>query len=347
MLVCIYINIFDCFVFWNIGDPGSPIFEWFKDRWQQVGIASYGIDCVQFKNLGIYTRIIEYNDWIESIIKSCSVPSPTPPIPTVTTTTTPPPITDMMTTKTGVNTTTKPVKLPEVYRCNPALTCGCGSVPVVSTPARIVGGEKVVEYSWPMMVSLRFPKENIHWCGGTILSSSYILTAAHCAEWFGNSPEDPTISVGMTDLTDIKQIRRTIDGIHIHPNYTGAQDGNRHDIALLHINQSLIMENKLFITRTCIHPLSPTVSNDQYIENGTRLMTIGWGAMDNIGGVRSNLLQQVEVYAIDNDDPICKNAMADSQTQFCAGLHEGGKGLFMNRSILHIYFLFYFRFLPR
>ncbi len=329
---------FYCF-FWTIGDPGSPIFEWFGDRWQQVGIASYGIDCTQFKNLGIYTRIIEYNDWIESIIKSCSIPSPTPPIPITTTTTTPPP-TDTNTAIIYVNTTMKPVKLPEVYRCNHTLTCGCGSVPVVLTPARIVGGEKVVEYSWPMMVSLRFPSENNHWCGGTILSKSYILTAAHCLSGFvENLLEALSISVGMTNLTDIKQIRRSVDHIYIHPNYIGAEDGGRHDIALVHIDPPLTMGNNLFVTKTCIHPLSSTISNDQYIKNGTRLTVIGWGAMDSIGITRAKLLQQVEVYAIDNDDPICKATVDDSQTQFCAGLHEGGKGLFMEIFIFYIYFL--------
>ena len=332
MIVLFFLSI-------NIGDPGSPIFEWFDDRWQQVGIASYGLDCTQFTNVEIYTRIIEYIDWIESIIQSFSIPSPTPPMTTK-------PVTSIIYT----NITTKPVKLPEIYRCNPELTCGCGLVPVVLTPARIIGGENAVEYSWPMMVSIRFPVESNHWCGGTILSESYILTAAHCLHGFiTNPPKNLYISVGMTTQTDVKQIRRTSDRIYIHPEFAGSKGDKSHDIALVHINPPLTMGNNLFVTKTCIHPLGSTTPNNQYIKNGTRLTTIGWGHTNPMGGTLPSFLQQVEVYAIDHDDPICNATINDSQTQFCAGLHEGGKGLILKICISHISFflLSYFRCLPR
>jgi len=314
----IALGFFCWFFFWNIGDPGSPIFQWVEDRWQQVGIASYVIDCVQFKNLGIYTRIVEYNDWIQSIINTCPTTSPTPSLLTTTDT-----ITTMITDKTS----TISVKPPEFYRCNQTSTCGCGANPVVLTQSRIVGGEQAVEYSWTMMVSIRWPDENTHWCGGSILSKSYILTAAHCLYGYvSNPPLDLAIGVGMTNLSDSKQIRRTVDHIYIYPNYTGEDNDLRHDIALMHINQPLPVEHNLFLTKTCIHPVNPPILNDQYIKNGTRLTTIGWGALEEDEIKRPALLQQVEVYAIDNEDPICITAMSDSQTQFCAGLIEGGKG---------------------
>jgi secreted trypsin-like serine protease len=307
---------FYCIFFWDIGDPGSPIFEWFEDRWQQVGIASYGIDCVQFRNLGIYTRIIEYKNWIQSITNTY----PTPLLPTTTTN-------RIITAVITPDTTTISEKDPIVYQCNQTSTCGCGLVPVVLTPSRIVGGEKAVDYSWPMMVALRWPYENNQWCGGTILSNSYILTAAHCIQgYISDPPVDLTISAGMTDLSDTKQIRRTVDRIYMHPNYIGISDDYRHDIALLHMNQPLPIGSNLFLTKTCIHPVIPPVLNDQYIKNGTRLTTIGWG-VERFGSLdQPTLLRQVEVYAIDNEDPSCVAAMNDTQTQFCAGLIEGGKG---------------------
>jgi len=318
--MCSYVFEFDFInllflVLSYIGDPGSPIFEWFVDRWEQVGITSYVMDCIQSRNLGIYTRIVEYNDWIQSIINTCSTVSPTPPI------------TDMGTTVITPDPTTISVKNPNIYQCNKTLTCGCGAIPVVLTPSRIVGGEKAVDYSWPMMVSLNWPTEHSHWCGGTILSNSYILTAAHCLQGYvSNPPRYLTISAGMTDLLDSRQIRRTVNHIHIHPNYMGAEDDFRNDIALVHINEPLPIKDNFFLTKTCIHPLNPPILNDQYIKNGTRLTTIGWGALKS-GGIESpKLLQQVEVYAIDNEDPTCIAAMNDSQTQFCAGLIEGGKG---------------------
>lgn len=243
----------------NLGDPGSPIFEWKGNRWQQVGIATSGIDCTRFQEFGVYTRIIDYTDWILSITKASSIMTPTPITPVITTT---------------VITTTRSMKPPELYRCNQNLTCGCGAVPVVSSPARIIGGENAVDYSWPMMVSLRWPKENTHWCGGSILSNSFVLTAAHCLYGYeSNPPELLTVSVGLTSLTDGRQIRRTADQIYIHPNYTDSEENPQYDIALIRINESLPMGNNLFVTRTCINRLDPTIPNEEYIKNGTRLTT--------------------------------------------------------------------------
>ena len=303
------------FLFSNLGDPGSPIFEWLGNRWQQVGIATSGIDFGPFQQFGIYTRIIDYIDWIQSIAQITSTTTST----TTITSTTP-----------NTNTTTKSMKPPELYRCNHTLTCGCGAIPVVLSPARIIGGEDAVDYSWPMMASLRWPYEDVHQCGGTILSNSFILTAAHCLYGLeSNPPTHLTISVGLTRLNDGRQIRRTADQIYIHPNYTGLNDDYRYDIALIRINESLPMRNNLFLTKSCIHPLGSMVSNEENIKNGTRLTTIGWGRTDPLRPARSHVLQQVEVYAINHTDPICVSALTDFQSEFCAGLHEGGKGLLM------------------
>ncbi len=219
------------------------------------------------------------------------------------------------------------MKPPVFYPCNRTSTCGCGVVPVVLTPSRIVGGENALGYSWPMIVSLRLFDEDSHWCGGSILSDSYILTAAHCLyEYVSNPPVDLTIAVGMTNLSDPKQIRRTVDHIYIHPNYTGEEDSFRHDIAVLHLNQSLTTESNPFLTKTCIHRVNPPTLNNQYIRNGTRLTVIGWGTRQPDVSDGPTILQQVEVYAIDFNDSICRGAMKDTEIQFCAGLAEGGKG---------------------
>jgi hypothetical protein len=232
-----------------------------------------------------------------------------------------------MTTEPTANMTTKPVKQPELYQCNATLTCGCGSVPVVLTPTRIIGGETAIEYSWPMMASLRWPQEDNFLCGGTILSNSYILTAAHCLEeYVSNPPVDLSVAVGVTNLSDPKQIRRTVDYIHIYPNYTGRNNDYRHDIALVHVNPPLPIEHNVFLTKTCIHPVTPPILNNQYIKNGTRLTTIGWGITEDLGARLPSLLRQVEVYAIDNEHPTCIASIEDSQLEFCAGLIEGGKG---------------------
>ena len=177
-----------------------------------------------------------------------------------------------------------------------------------------------------MMVSVRGANNN-HLCGGTILSNSYILTAAHCLyDYASNALINIAIAAGMTNILDSEQIQRSVDRIYIHPRYIDSQDGNRHDIALLHVNKSFLTEHNPLLTRTCIHRVSPPIVNNQYITNGTRLTVIGWGVTEHGLPLIPTILQQVEVFAIHNDDPICTSSMNDSERNSVAGLPEGGKG---------------------
>jgi secreted trypsin-like serine protease len=78
-------------------------------------------------------------------------------------------------------TETPPVTNPPLtYTCDKSVSCGCSYNNVILPPSRIVGGNDAVPNSWSMVVSLRNIKTNRFFCGGTILSDSFILTAVHC-----------------------------------------------------------------------------------------------------------------------------------------------------------------------
>ncbi|XP_011502159.1 PREDICTED: chymotrypsin-2-like [Ceratosolen solmsi marchali] len=47
---------------------------------------------------------------------------------------------------------------------------------------RIAGGENADIENFPHLVSLRYSRNNKHFCGGTIISQHHILTVAHCME---------------------------------------------------------------------------------------------------------------------------------------------------------------------
>ncbi|XP_072587762.1 chymotrypsin-like protease CTRL-1 isoform X1 [Vulpes vulpes] len=58
--------------------------------------------------------------------------------------------------------------------------CGIPAIkPVLSFSQRIVNGENAVPGSWPWQVSLQ-DKSGFHFCGGSLISQSWVVTAAHC-----------------------------------------------------------------------------------------------------------------------------------------------------------------------
>jgi hypothetical protein len=115
----------------------------------------------------------------------------------------------------------------------------------------------------------------------------------------------------------------------MHPSYTSMPGDYRHDIALLHIDQPFIFTPNSNLTKTCIHRVDPPLSTNQYPKNGTRLSVIGWGTLWFGGRDLPDILQQAEVFTIDNEESRCVNSINNTELQFCAGLVEGGKGPYL------------------
>jgi hypothetical protein len=68
------------------GDSGGPMMVAAgDDRWMQIGITSWGLDCAQAGMPGVYTRVSAFGGWIESVIGRDLVvapeesPEPVPP----------------------------------------------------------------------------------------------------------------------------------------------------------------------------------------------------------------------------------------------------------------------------
>jgi hypothetical protein len=216
------------------------------------------------------------------------------------------------------------------YTCDKNIVpCGCGQTPV-GINTRIVNGENAIPKSWPMMVSLRLDRlGKRHICGGTILTESYILTAAHCVDSFvldGISLEDLMVVADIHNLSQSDRIIRQVDKVIIHPLWEEFFYEIQYDIAILRLSSPLNLEKNSSITRTCLPPRSNTLEEMmQYPSNGTSLVAIGWGRLET-GGSLPDILQQVTVNSIHHFDKICANTIRDPSIQFCTGLYEGGKG---------------------
>ena len=215
------------------------------------------------------------------------------------------------------------------YECDKnRVPCGCGQTNV-GINARIVNGENAIPNSWPMIVSLQIDRNiSQHNCGGTILTESYILTAAHCVDTdlFEFSLEELKVVAGLHNLSQPDQIIRQVDKIIIHPLWKEFRILLQYDIAILHLSEPLNLAGNSTLTRTCLPArLNTEEEMLQYPLNGTNLVAIGWGRLRTNGDM-PDVLQQVSVNLIHHFDSICANMISDPTTHFCVGLYEGGKG---------------------
>ena len=48
--------------------------------------------------------------------------------------------------------------------------------------AEIVGGKKAKKGEFPWQVGLKSPGSKRPWCGGTLISDQWVLSAAHCTQ---------------------------------------------------------------------------------------------------------------------------------------------------------------------
>ncbi|CAF3904940.1 unnamed protein product [Rotaria sp. Silwood1] len=267
------------------GDSGSPVFQRENMRWTQVGLTSY---CRTSSGHGVFTRLTAYVDWIKSILSSIVI---------------------------------KPAK---TYQCDKKAPCGCGQTDVVLTSSRTVGGENTVGYSWPMMVSFEY-YDRLHECGGTILSDSWILSAAGCFFRL-QTVVNMTIFAGIHNLSQTVKIKRNTDRIYMHPNYSLGY-APLHDIALVHLDQPLPLDNvnmSAIFAKTCV-PNENELSSDQYSD----LVIVGWGTSRFSASI-SNTLQQLSVRMVDNNDKFCSSTIKNSSYQFCAGFVNDSRGADIN-----------------
>jgi secreted trypsin-like serine protease len=200
------------------------------------------------------------------------------------------------------------------YLCNSTIqTCGCSSnPPIFIQTARIIGGEQVtLSQSWPWMVSIR--KWGHHVCGGVIISSSFILTAAHCIPSTGLS-----VAIGIiqqSNLTIQDNRIRAIANVYSHINWNAEKMHN--DLAILHLEHPL--HGQLF-NKICLPSKSGSIGI------GSEVIAIGFGRVKESSIRSSDILRQIKLRILSHTSQSCQNELTDIDTQICAGLEVSGQG---------------------
>ncbi|XP_068145735.1 lectizyme [Drosophila tropicalis] len=187
-----------------------------------------------------------------------------------------------------------------------ALTVAAVSANIIAKPGfpegRIINGQEAEPGAAPFIVSLQTTSGS-HFCGGSIVDKSRILTAAHCAVY-----NDFYVVAGAHDYTDkttTQRVRAFLSKTKVHESYGGGV--GPHDIALIHLDEPLDL------TAVARDGSSPVAAIDlptlqlQAIDNGT---LFGWGR-DNSGALPKNL-QTLDVKVLDFDT--CKAELPSSSS---------------------------------
>ncbi|NMP33567.1 serine protease [Thalassotalea sp. M1531] len=185
----------------------------------------------------------------------------------------------------------------------------------VSDTARIVGGQESSQNGRPYQASVQ-GTDGYHFCGGSIVASDMILTAAHCLEGVNGENPNMQVRVGTNKLSGNEG-----ETIAVAKTYTNQEYPNlSKDVAILKLEKAITHQN------TQIVNLVDQSFVDANIQAGTALTVSGWGTLSS-GGQSPDKLMEVSVPFVTNE--VCNSSEAYGgqvqDTEMCAGLKEGGK----------------------
>ncbi len=158
---------------------------------------------------------------------------------------------------------------------------------------KIIGGSDASKGTYPWVAALldanKSDPRQAFFCGGSLIGSRWVLTAAHCIVDPGiGSASEIQVAVGIEVLNQIMPSDRvTVAAIYVHPDYDTISADN--DIALLELASP--------VSNTTLSLANSTLM--QSIATGDPMTIMGWGNMSTTGTINAEQLQEAEVFLFD------------------------------------------------
>ncbi|XP_072390349.1 brachyurin-like [Diabrotica undecimpunctata] len=166
----------------------------------------------------------------------------------------------------------------------------------------ITGGDEAVPHAYPYQVGIRINSDEF--CGGSLISTNFVLTAAHCVNRT-NLSLDIILGAHNISDTEITQIHRTSANIIIHEDFDDISFQN--DIALIELDEPAPITSAIETI-----PLLSEAQTDDTFTNEFVTVT-GWGLIQDVFNPTikdlSNVLMIVNVTVIELED--CKKYYDD------------------------------------
>ncbi|KAM8962901.1 plasminogen isoform 1-T1 [Lycaon pictus] len=197
----------------------------------------------------------------------------------------------------------------DVPQCvSTSFDCGKPQVEPKKCPGRVVGGCVANPHSWPWQISLR-TRYGKHFCGGTLISPEWVLTAAHCLER-SSRPASYKVILGAHKEVNLES---DVQEIEVYKLFL---EPTRADIALLKLSSPAVITSK--VIPACLPPPNYVVADR------TLCYITGWGETQDTYG--AGLLKEAQLPVIENK--VCNryeylNGRVKS-TELCAGNLAGG-----------------------
>ncbi|XP_049860456.1 trypsin delta-like [Schistocerca gregaria] len=195
-----------------------------------------------------------------------------------------------------------------------ALAAVCSAAPSPTGPwfgsrpgPRIVGGEPVDISQYPWQISLQVL--GFHGCGGSIISSTWVLTAAHCVDSL------PVVLFSVRAGTSTRESGGTVYDAANYVEHDGFSFATADfDIAVVQISGSFSFDSN--VQAVSLGTSEPAA--------GTAVTITGWGDLSE-GGTSPRQLQAVTTNIVSRDSCNASYGGEITERMICAGDPQGGK----------------------